>query len=76
MHRMPNDNIVKCPCCGRHDRNKQVGNFRLSDNELLLIERFSCGCGAVWENWYERNEQGYWTLHQVEIEYTECIEKD
>ena len=68
MCRMPNDNIVNCPCCGRYDQNEQLGNFRLSDNKLLLIERFSCGCGTVWENWYERNEYGYWTLHQVEIE--------
>lgn len=66
---MPNENVVRCPICGSTVQVKQVGNPTLSDNRLILSERFICGCGTDFELMYERDPvEGDWKICDCEFE--------
>lgn len=66
---MPNDNFMKCPCCGSADQVKQIGGPTLSDNHLLLFERFGCKCGTIFNIMYERDPySGSWDICNVDFE--------
>lgn len=67
----PNENIMQCPNCGSTAQVKQQGGPTLSDNGLLLTERFTCGCGCWFEVMYERDESGNWIVHWIHEEVVE-----
>lgn len=63
--------MIKCPHCGSTAQVKSNSNLKRGIiNPDNLIEGFYCGCGCIWEQEYERNEQGHWQYLSTFINYT------
>ena len=68
---------MKCPHCGSTAQVRSTGAPTLSDNELVLSERFTCGCGCYFDIDYERNSEGVWEFDSTFIYFVDkkVIEK-
>ena len=68
---------MKCPHCGSTAQVRSTGAPTLSDNELVLSERFTCGCGCYFDTDYERNSEGVWEFDSTFIYFVDkkIIEK-
>ena len=71
---------MKCPNCGSSAQVRSTGAPTLSVNELVLTENFTCGCGAYFSTYYERNEERTWEwswthIHFVDKEMIKKFEK-
>lgn len=72
---------MKCPHCGSTAQVRSTGAPILSYNELVLTENFTCGCGAYFSTYYERNSEDdswewTWThLHFVDKEVMKKFKK-
>jgi hypothetical protein len=62
---------MKCPHCGSTAQVRSTGAPVLSDNELVLTENFTCGCGAYFSTDYERNSEGAWEMNWIQLHFVD-----
>ena len=63
--------IMKCPHCVSTAQVRSTGAPTLSDNELILTERFTCGCGCLFDIDYERNRDDIWEWETTVIHFVD-----
>ena len=72
---------MRCPHCGSTAQVRSTGAPVLAENELVLTESFTCGCGCYFDTDYTRNDKGAWEysftyIHFVDKETIKKFEKN
>ena len=62
---------MRCPNCGSTAQVRSTGAPTLSDNGSVLTETFTCGCGCYFDTDYERNAEGAWEWHWLQIHFVD-----
>ena len=62
---------VRCPHCGSSAQVRSTGAPTLSDNEEVLYEHFTCGCGCHFTAEYVRNDEGAWEWYWTQLNFVD-----
>lgn len=62
---------MKCPNCGSTAQVRSTNAPILSDNKLVLYERFSCGCGCLFDIEYKKNAEDIWEWYSTFIHFVD-----